>query len=43
MGFPFLPIPHPSPSLKKLKLFIYGAILLKFDAQHFHKFTNNIL
>ena len=31
----------PSPS--KSQIFIYGAILLKFDAQHFHMFTNNKL
>ena len=32
----------PNPS-KKLKLFIYGAIFLKFKTQHFHVFTNNKL
>ena len=41
MKFPFPTT--PSPPLKKVKLFIYGAISLKFDAQHFHMFTNNRL
>ena len=27
--------------LKKVKFFIYGAILLKFDTKHFHMFANN--
>ena len=40
IGFPFPSIPHP---LKKVNLFIYGAILLKFEAQHFHMFINNKL
>ena len=29
------------PSLEKVKVFIYGAILLKFETKQFHKFTNN--
>ena len=37
MKFPFPPT--PSPPLKKVKLFIYGATLLKFEAQYFHMLT----
>ena len=33
----------PPPPLKKVKLFIYGAILLKFETQHLHMFINNKL
>ena len=40
MGFPF---PSTPPPLKKVKLFIYCAILLEFETQHLHKFTNNTL
>ena len=40
MGFPFSPTPPP---LKKVKLFIYGAIFLEFETQHLHMFTNNTL
>ena len=32
--------PSPPP-LKKIKFFIYDAILLKFETEHFHVFTNN--
>ena len=35
-----LPPPLPPP---KVKFFIYGAILLKFETEHFHVFTNNDL
>ena len=38
MKFPFHPTPPPRLLLKNVKLFIYGAILLKFEAQHFHMF-----
>ena len=31
----------PSPPLKKVKLFIYGEILLKFETEQFHMCTNN--
>ena len=34
------PCPTPLPT-QKVKFFTYGAILLKFDAQHFHMFMNN--
>ena len=37
------PLPRgllPSP-LKKVKFFSYCAILMKFETQHFHMFTNN--
>ena len=40
MGFPF---PSTSPPLKKVKLFIYGAILLEFETQHLHMFTIDTL
>ena len=40
MGFPF---PSTPLHLKKIKLFIYSAILLEFEAQHLHMFTNNAL
>ena len=40
--FRFPPAPPPL-SLKKVKLFIYDAILLKFEAQHFHMFTDDKL
>ena len=33
--------PGASPPLKVVKFFIYGAILLKFETEHFHMFTNN--
>ena len=33
--------PPPPPSSKIVKLFIYGAILLKFEKQYFHMFVNN--
>ena len=39
MGVPLTP-PPPSPH-QKFKFFIYGAILLKFETEHFHMFTNN--
>ena len=29
------------PPSKKVKFFIYGAILLKFKTKHFHMFANN--
>ena len=32
---------RPPPILKKVKFFIYGAILLKLETQHLHMFTNN--
>ena len=35
---PGRPLP---PLLKNVKFFIYGAIMLKFETQHFHMFTNN--
>ena len=35
------PSPSPSPPLKNVKFFIYGAIWLKFETQHFHMFTDN--
>ena len=31
MGFPFFPVPSLPPSLEKVKLFIYSAILLNFE------------
>ena len=42
--FPCLP-PPPAASLppQKFKFFIYRAILLKFEIEHFHVFTNNDL
>ena len=30
---------HPTPLLKKVKFFIYCAIVIKFETQHFHMFT----
>ena len=36
VSFPFNP-----PPLKKVKLFICSAILLEFETQDFHMFTNN--
>ena len=36
MGFPF-------PPTKKVKLFINAAILLEFERQNLHMFTNNTL
>ena len=38
-----LDLPPPSKLLpiKKVKLFIYSAILLKFESKHFHMFANN--
>ena len=35
--------PLPLPPLKIVKFFIYGVILLKFETEHFHVFTNNDL
>ena len=40
MRFPFPPTPT---HLKKVKYFIYGALLLEFEIQYFHMFTNNTL
>ena len=38
-GPPFIyPPPLPPP---KVKFFIHVAISLKFEAEHFHMFTNN--
>ena len=31
----------PSSPLKKVKFFIYGATLLKFEIEHFHILVNN--
>ena len=39
MGSSCLPRPHPL--LEKVKLFIYGAIVLKFEIQQFPMCTNN--
>ena len=38
-----LPLGRLSSSLKKVKFFIYGVILLKFETEHFHMFTNENL
>ena len=41
MGSPFsLPLPPFTPTQKSF-IFIYSAILLKFQAQHFYMFINN--
>ena len=32
----------PPPHLKKVKFFIYSAIVLKFETEHFYVYTNNI-
>ena len=39
------PCPPPLPPLppQKVKFFIYGAILLKFETENFHMLTNNKL
>ena len=38
------PLPSLPPiPLRKAKFFIYGAILLKFEIEYFHMFTNNNL
>ena len=34
------PLPHP-PTLRKVKFINYGAILLKFETEHFYMFANN--
>ena len=31
----------PPPPLEIVKFIIYDAILLKFESEHFHMFTNN--
>ena len=31
----------PLPPPPKVKLFIYGAILLKFETEHIHMFAND--
>ena len=37
-----VPLPPPPSSFPpKVKLLIYGAILLKFETKHFHMFANN--
>ena len=36
-------LPKPPIPLKKVKFFIYGAILLKFETEHFYMNTNNNL
>ena len=33
--------PPTQPLLKKVKFFIYCAILIKFETQYFHMFTKN--
>ena len=40
MGFP---CPNPPLPSQKVKLFIHGAILLKFETEYFHMLTNNNL
>ena len=39
MGFPASPA--SLPPFKKVKVFTYGVILLKFETQQFHMCTNN--
>ena len=34
-------LPLPPPLLQTVKFFIYGAILLKFETEHFHMFANS--
>ena len=40
-GVPLLP--PPPPSLEKVKLLIYGAILLEYESQNVDMFINNKL
>ena len=42
MGVPLPPLLLPSPP-QKIKFYIYGPILLKYETEHFHMFTNNDL